>query len=200
MKVLTQDKTEVDIDDFEEYKPELPKNQEWLEVFPEARNYVEQKIVYYRALRGWLEKQKEDILGLLAKRGFSEDLEEFFLFLIALYVGIPLIWVNREIRRLERYLPEKRTCKSSENFLDVEEIKKRVDIVEVISDYVSLRKIGKVYMGRCPFHDDRKPSLAVYEDGYYKCFGCGASGDVIDFIMEIRNCDFKEALEVLKDY
>jgi hypothetical protein len=199
MKVLTQDKTEVDIDDFDEYKPELPKNQEWLEVFPEAREYVENRLTRYRALRGWLEKQKKEILELLAMRDLGEEEEAFYLFLIKVYIGFPLIWVNREIRRLERYLPEKRTCKSSEKFLDVEEIKKRVDIVEVVSDYVDLKRTGKVYMGRCPFHDDRKPSFAVYPDGY-KCFGCGASGDVIDFIMQIRNCDFKEALEILKEY
>jgi len=199
MKVLNRNKVDFDIDTFE-YSPELPRGQEWLDIFPEARGYIERKLVYYRALRGWLEKQKEDILGLLAKRGFSEDLEEFFLFLIALYVGIPLIWVNKEIKRLERYLPKRGNYKSNERFLDADEIKKRVDIVDVISDYVNLKRVGKLYMGRCPFHEDKTPSFAVYLDGYYKCFGCGASGDVIDFIMKIRGCDFKEALEILQEY
>ena len=195
MKVLN--KVSFDIDTFE-YKPELPRGQEWLEVFPEARSYIEDRLVYYRALRGWLEKQKVELLILLAERGLSEDLEEFFLFLIALYVDIPLIWVNKEIRRLEGYLPEKRKNKTSNKFIDVDEIKKRVDIVEVVSDYVNLKRVGKAYIGRCPFHDDRHPSFAVYPDGYYKCFGCGASGDVIDFIMQIRGCDFREALEILQ--
>ena len=199
MKVLTQDKTEVDIDDFEEYKPELPKNHEWLEIFPEGRSYVERKIVYYRALRGWIEKQKDEILELLAMRNLGEEEEAFYLFLIKVYIGFPLEWVNREIRRLERYLPARGKNKSSDKFLDAEEIKKRVDIVDVVSDYVSLKKVGKLYMGRCPFHEDKNPSLAVYSDGY-KCFGCGASGDVIDFIMQIRNCDFREALEILNEY
>jgi hypothetical protein len=198
MMVLNKDKIELDIDFFE-YEPELPKGQEWLEIFPEARGYIERKLVYYRALRGWIEKQKDEILELLAMRNLGEEEEAFFLFLIKIYVGIPLIWVNREIRRLERYLPKKRTYNSSEKFLDADEIKRKVDIVEVIGDYVELKKVGKGYMGRCPFHEDKNPSFAVYHDGY-KCFGCGASGDVIDFIMQIRNCDFKEALEILKDY
>jgi hypothetical protein len=196
LKVIARDK--VDIDTFD-YSPELPKGKEWLEVFPEARSYVEKKLTYYRALRGWIEKQKDEILELLAMRNLTEDEEAFYLFLIKVYIGFPLIWVNREIRRLERYLPIKEKNKASNKFIDVEEVKKRVDIVEVVSDYIELKRTGKVYMGRCPFHDDRKPSFAVYPDGY-KCFGCGASGDVINFIMEIRGCDFKEALEILKEY
>jgi len=199
MKVLNRDKVDFDLDTFE-YKPNLPKGQEWLEIFPEGRGYIERNLMRYRAWRGWLEKQKVELLKLLAERGFSEDLEEFFLFLIALYVDIPLLWVNKEIRRLEGYLPKKIIHNSSEKFLDAEEIKSKVDIVEVVSDYVELRKVGKTYMGRCPFHDDRHPSFAVYSDGYYRCFGCGASGDVIDFIMQIRGCDFKEALEILQEY
>lgn len=198
MVVGQVDKTEVNID-FEEYKPELPGGQEWLEVFPEARSYIEDRLVYYRAFRGWLEKQKDEILDLLVMRNLGEEEEAFFLFLIKVYVGIPLVWVNKEIRRLERYLPEKRKNKTSNKFIDVDEIKKRVDIVEVVSDYVNLKRVGKAYRGRCPFHDDKNPSFAVYPDGY-KCFGCGASGDVIDFIMQIRGCDFREALEILQEY
>jgi hypothetical protein len=197
--MIVEQESDFDIDTFE-YKPNLPKGQEWLEIFSEARGDIERNLMRYRAWKGWLEKQKEELLELLAKRGFSEDLEYFFLFLIWVYVGIPLIWVNKEIRRLERYLPEKRKNKTSKKFIDADEIKKRVDIVEVISDYVSLKKVGKVYMGRCPFHDDKHPSFAVYPEGYYRCFGCGASGDVIDFIMQVRGCDFKEALEILKEY
>jgi hypothetical protein len=199
MMVLNKDKIELDIDTFE-YKPELPRGQEWLEIFSEARGDIERNLMRYRAWKGWLEKQKEELLELLAKRGFSEDLEYFFLFLIWVYVGIPLICVNKEIKRLEEYLPEKGKNKTSKKFIDADEIKRKVDIVRVVSDYVELKKSGKGYMGRCPFHDDKHPSFAVYEEGYYICYGCGASGDVIDFIMQIKNCSFKEALEILKDY
>jgi hypothetical protein len=197
MSVGQVGKIKVDIDF--EYKPELPKNQEWLEIFPEARSYVEKKLTYYRTLKGWLENEARELIKLVVEKNFPEELELYWKFLIKVYIGFPLIWVNREIRRLERYLPIKEKNKASNKFIDVEEVKKRVDIVEVVSDYIELKRTGKVYMGRCPFHDDRKPSFAVYPDGY-KCFGCGASGDVINFIMEIRGCDFKEALEILKEY
>ncbi len=74
------------------------------------------------------------------------------------------------------------------------------DIMEVVSEFIRLRKSGKGFMGLCPMpdHDDRNPSFYV-DPGkqYYRCFGCGAHGDVIDFVMRMRGLTFKEALEYL---
>lgn len=84
----------------------------------------------------------------------------------------------------------------------VEQIKKRVDIVEFISGYVPLKKRGSNYFGLCPFHHEKTPSFSVNPKGnFYHCFGCGESGDVITFLMKIENLDFKEAvLELAKRY
>ena len=81
----------------------------------------------------------------------------------------------------------------------VEEIKERLDIVEVISAYVPLRKAGSVYKGLCPFHQEKTPSFVVYPDrGTWHCFGaCGTGGDVFSFVMKRDNLDFREALEAL---
>lgn len=80
----------------------------------------------------------------------------------------------------------------------VQYIKSNVDIVDVISNYVELKRIGSQWMGRCPFHPDKNPSLSVSgEKGLFHCFGCGASGDVIKFIEDIENISFIEALEIL---
>ena len=81
----------------------------------------------------------------------------------------------------------------------VEEIKDRLDIVEVISAYVPLRKAGNLYKGLCPFHQEKTPSFVVYPDrGTWHCFGaCGIGGDVFSFVMKRDNLDFREALEVL---
>ncbi len=81
----------------------------------------------------------------------------------------------------------------------VEEIKERLDIVEVISAYVPLRKAGNVYKGLCPFHQEKTPSFVVYPDrGTWHCFGaCGTGGDVFSFVMKRDNLDFREALEAL---
>ena len=77
-------------------------------------------------------------------------------------------------------------------------IKEHADIIDVISDYVELKRVGAQWMGKCPFHPDKNPSFSVSgEKGLYHCFGCGASGDVIKFIEDIEGVSFIEALEIL---
>ena len=79
------------------------------------------------------------------------------------------------------------------------EIKERLDIVEVISAYVSLKKAGRSYKGLCPFHSEKTPSFVVFPDNQsWHCFGaCAAGGDVFSFVMKRENLDFGEALERL---
>ena len=80
----------------------------------------------------------------------------------------------------------------------INDIRKANDIVDVISTYVPLTKKGKNYFGICPFHDDTNPSMSVSRDKQiYKCFSCGASGNVFTFIMDYENVDFKEAASIL---
>ena len=81
------------------------------------------------------------------------------------------------------------------------EIKERVDIAELVeSSGVHLKKSGKLYMGLCPFHEDKNPSLAVYpETGSWYCFGCSKGGDVFSWVMEYEGVDFKEAVEKLAE-
>ena len=67
----------------------------------------------------------------------------------------------------------------------VREIRQTCNIVEVISDYVSLKKIGVNYRGLCPFHNEKTPSFTVSPaKGIYKCFGCGKAGSAVNFVME----------------
>ncbi len=76
-----------------------------------------------------------------------------------------------------------------------EEVKSYYDIVDVISSYVRLKKVGRNYVGLCPFHSESKPSFVVSpEKQIFKCFGCGAGGDVVTFYMKIKGISFKEAL------
>ncbi len=79
-----------------------------------------------------------------------------------------------------------------------EEIRQRVDIVDLISEHVALKRSGRNYKGLCPFHPEKTPSFNVRRDlGFWKCFGCGASGDVFDFVMRRESLAFPEALERL---
>jgi DNA primase len=77
-------------------------------------------------------------------------------------------------------------------------IKQAVDIVSLIGDYLPLRREGSRYKALCPFHDDHKPSLVVNpERQTFKCWPCGASGDIFDFVKEYERVDFPEALQML---
>lgn len=80
----------------------------------------------------------------------------------------------------------------------IQELHDRNDIVSVMSSYVDLKRSGSTYMCRCPFHNEKTPSCSVVPDkGYYHCFGCGAGGDIITFIMQIENLDYIEAVRFL---
>jgi DNA primase len=79
-------------------------------------------------------------------------------------------------------------------------IRQRIDIVELIGQRMSLKKAGKYWKGLCPFHDDKDPSLTINQQlGRYKCWACGASGDIFNWVMETQRVDFKDALNILAD-
>lgn len=84
---------------------------------------------------------------------------------------------------------------SNRNKIDVQEVKERMNIVDVIGETVQLKKSGNRWVGKCPFHNEKTPSFTVYEASYY-CYGCRESGDVFTFIMKTKNLDFKQALEL----
>ncbi len=82
----------------------------------------------------------------------------------------------------------------------ISQIKDRLDIVEVISQTVVLKKSGANYWGLCPFHNDKKPSFCVSPSkGIYKCFSCGEGGDALTFLLKTQNKDFKELIAELAE-
>ncbi len=81
---------------------------------------------------------------------------------------------------------------------DVREIKSRLDIADVIGDYVPLKKKGNSLWGLCPFHTEKTPSFSVSRERQtFHCFGCGKGGDIFSFVMELEGLAFPEALELL---
>ncbi len=82
----------------------------------------------------------------------------------------------------------------------LEEIKANINIVDVISGYVVLKRQGRNYFGLCPFHNEKSPSFSVSESKQiFHCFGCGVGGDAIGFLKKIENIDFKDAVEILAE-
>ena len=82
----------------------------------------------------------------------------------------------------------------------IEEVRERSDIVDVISNYVKLKRSGSNYVGLCPFHNEKTPSFSVSRNKQmYYCFGCGAGGNVFTFIMEYENFSFAESVKYLAE-
>jgi len=80
---------------------------------------------------------------------------------------------------------------------EIEEIKRRLDIVDLISSYLTLKKAGANYRALCPFHKEHTPSFMVSkEKQIFKCFGCSLGDDVFAFIMHMENLTFLEALKL----
>jgi DNA primase len=80
----------------------------------------------------------------------------------------------------------------------IDEVRQRASIIEVVSDFVSLKKTGKNHLGLCPFHSERTPSFTVNEEkGIFHCFGCGAGGNVFNFLMRASQMSFPEAVRAM---
>jgi len=80
----------------------------------------------------------------------------------------------------------------------IDDLVQRIDIIEVISNQIEIKKAGREYKGLCPFHTEKTPSFTVsQEKGFYHCFGCGAHGTALGFLMDYGNQTFIEAIEEL---
>src|SRR5712692_5088982 len=81
------------------------------------------------------------------------------------------------------------------------EVKWQAEFVSIASRYMRLRRSGRQYVGLCPFHSERHPSFFVEpERKIWKCFGCDVGGDVFDFVMRVKGCDFSDALRIVAEF
>ena len=81
-----------------------------------------------------------------------------------------------------------------------EQIREKIDIVDLVGKYLPLQRQGRLFVARCPWHDDRKPSLQVNpERQSFKCWVCDIGGDIFSFVMKMEGCDFPEAKRILAE-
>ena len=82
----------------------------------------------------------------------------------------------------------------------ISEIQRAINIIDIVSDHVTLKQSGKNFLGLCPFHQEKTPSFTVNEEKQiYKCFGCGDGGTVFNFLMKQESLTFPEAINVLAE-
>jgi DNA primase len=82
----------------------------------------------------------------------------------------------------------------------LQKLRDQIDLIDLLSSYMDLKKMGASYKGLCPFHDEKSPSFIVRQgDSHYHCFGCGAHGDAIRFLMEHQSLSFRESVEILAE-
>lgn len=82
--------------------------------------------------------------------------------------------------------------------VDIQLLKDSLDVSQVVGQYVTLKRSGATMAGCCPFHTEKTPSFTVFPSGAIRCWGCGWKGDLLKFVQEVENVDFRGAIEVLK--
>ncbi len=111
-----------------------------------------------------------------------------------------LQYLFRSALELIRSRQPKPDSTRSVKFINLDELKRTLDIVEVIGRYVKLKKAGRNYNALCPFHSEKRPSFMVYpETQTWHCYGaCNTGGDAIKFVMQYQHLDFKQAISLLR--
>ena len=137
-------------------------------------------------------------MGSLKKLG----LRGWFSVLYIIYIILGLSHRDWILAPVRAHTPEKfKPRYLNMKWIDINELKAGIRIEEVIGKYIDLKSVSTgTYRGKCPFHNEKVASFTVYADSQqYHYFGCGAHGDVIRFIMEHENVNFKRAVKILKD-
>lgn len=152
------------------------------------------------------EKDVKDRVQAIEKIGLDGFSEWFCKEWVRIDEGMELMELIREKSRLEKQLNRLKTKQESFTPKEIndEDIEKAnsIPLDRIAEDYIELNKVGKNYQALCPFHDDNDPSFTIFSDtNSFYCFGCEESSTPIDFVMQIENKDFKNAVNyILENY
>lgn len=170
-----------------------------LDIIPEKLNFHLEEM-------DKLTEEYEKMRVIITQEFTNGNLDEFSLSFWVLWIECGLApynthqkWINYWLDLYDKIPAEKpkfeRTAKYKDNKADIEKIRE-TPIADFYND--QLRKSANRLLGKCPFHEERTPSFFIFEDNHFHCFSCGEHGDVIAFVMKLKNINFKEAIELLK--
>ena len=181
---------------FEAPEFQIPSELELVKIFPECKEIIGQKIKEWTEIKDKI--MAKDILPILKKINAIEDKFSRWFWLQVLKGMLPALYVQAitNIERLKRLKLLTSSVTYNHKAQDFERRKifaKETPLLSLYS-FQKLRRTGIRHTALCPFHNEKTPSFVIYPDNHFKCFGCGAKGDVIDFVKLLKDCNFKEAV------
>lgn len=184
-------------------KYQLPKikNDELLDIFPEAREIIPQKIKECRLAMEGKEVEIQNALADVYALKTDEFSEWFYEKIIETFMLPDLKILERQLFRLNSFLPIINPDKYPANdFQDQIEIARNYPIYELARDKLELKQAGNNFISFCPFHDEKTPSFYIYPDSnQFHCYGCQEHGDIIKLTMALYGLEFREAVIMLKN-
>lgn len=178
----------------------LPKtDMGWIEIFPEARVTIPDKIKDWENIAKVAQEQIKKELVIMEEKSTEQNRE--FLRAVIKYTS-PAVRefaiARRRISNLKFLLPNKSNGSRRKWETSLTKAKER-DLIEITEHYgMKLRKTGNTYQTLCPFHSEKTPSFHIYPPFRFICFGCNVKGDTIEFIKLMHKCDFKDAVYKLQ--
>ena len=185
----------------EDLRITLPNTESgWLEVFPEARAVLSEKIEEWEEVAAHSRVQIRQVLRAIGEK--FDDKDRWFGRAVVKYTYPPvrdLAFANGRIKSLQWLLPRKNKCKDAA-WQDALAKARGYDLISAAGNYgLRLRKAGTTFLALCPFHNERTPSFHIYPPSRFVCFGCDFKGDVITFVQTMDKSTFKEAVYKLQN-
>lgn len=183
-----------------QYQPKKLSDKELLEMFPEARDIIPEKI---KEVKSDIRTEENKIERAL-KEVYKLNLDEFSVWfhekMIEVFMFPTLKELERQLFRLSRFLPLIRPDKYSvDNFQEQIAVARESPIYELARDKLDLRQVGRNFISLCPFHNERTPSFYLYTDSnQFHCYGCQEHGDVITLTMALYSLTFRESVTMLQ--
>lgn len=187
-----------------EWKNTLPKfsDVEILKVFPEAKGVIPIKIKEWKEERGKIIDDIKQKLILIKKETSDKFSQWFWREWVKITDGQKLLDIDKYISRL-KCMQLLSKGKKSKNSISQEQIDVvlNLPIEKIVSQHTELKRNGKHLSGLCPFHEEKRPSFFIYPDSNsFYCFSCQKGGNIINFVQELYNFSFREAVVLLSNY